>query len=183
VWALVVLVTVLSAPGLSQSAVSDLLGALDLSAYPTNTKPPAFSGRTPTDQQVALAELRGKVVLLNFWATWCAECRAEMGGFEQLHRAFTSQGLTVVGINAGEEPGTIQRYAQAMGLSFPLILDPQETLKERYGVIGLPATFLIGRDGRAVALATGPREWDSAAARALIEALLAEPTVSLQEAR
>jgi thiol:disulfide interchange protein len=87
VWCLVVLMTVLSSPGLSQSAVIDLLGTLDLSAYPANTMPPAFSGRTPVDQQVALADLRGKVVLLNFWATWCAECRAEMGGFEQLRYA------------------------------------------------------------------------------------------------
>src|SRR5437867_2365137 len=67
VWGLVVLMTVLSSPGLSQSAVTDLLRALDLSAYPRNTEPPEFSGRTTADQKVSLAELRGKVVLLNFW--------------------------------------------------------------------------------------------------------------------
>ena len=182
-WGLVVLVTMLSSPGVSQSAVTDLLGALDLSAYPANTKPPEFSGRTPAGQKVSLADLRGKVVLLNFWATWCAECRSEMEGFEKLHHAFDAQGLTVVGVNVGEETETIQRYAQAMGLTFSLVLDPQETLKERYGVSGLPVTFLIGRDGRAVALAAGPREWGSASARALIEALLAEPAASPQEAR
>ena len=106
-----------------------------------------------------------------------------MGGFDQLHRAFEAQGLTVVGINVGEKAEAIQKYARAMGLTFPLVLDPQETLKERYGVVGLPVTVLISRDGRAVALAAGPREWGSDAARALIGALLAEPTASPQEAR
>jgi peroxiredoxin len=130
---------------------------------------------------VALADLRGRVVLLTFWATWCAECHPEMPQFESLHRDFAAQGLAVLGVNGREGTGAIAQYAQELGLTFPLVVDPQGSITTAYGVIGLPTTFLIGRDGRAVALATGPRAWGSAPARTLIQTLLAEP-VARQEA-
>jgi peroxiredoxin len=95
--------------------------------------------------------------------------------FERLHRELSAQGLAVVGINAREGTATIRAYARELGLTFPLILDPKGATNAAYGVIGLPTTFLIGRDGRPVALAVGPREWASKPARAIIQALLAEP--------
>jgi peroxiredoxin len=95
--------------------------------------------------------------------------------FEQLHREFSAQGLAVVGINAREGTSIIREYAKEVGLTFPLILDSSGKINSTYGVIGLPTTFLIGRNGRAVALAIGPREWDGKAARTLIHALLDEP--------
>jgi peroxiredoxin len=98
-----------------------------------------------------------------------------MSAFERLHREFSAQGLAVVGINAREGTSTIREYAKELGLTFPLILDPKGTINTIYGVIGLPTTFLIGRDGRPVALAVGQREWTSTPARAIIRALLAEP--------
>ncbi len=94
--------------------------------------------------------------------------------FEQLHREFAAQGLSVVGINAREGTAAIRGYAKELGLTFPLVLDPRGEINAAYGVIGLPTTFLIGRDGRAVALAIGPREWGSEQARTLIRTLLAE---------
>ena len=93
---------------------------------------------------------KAEVVFLNFWATWCLECRPEMPAFEQLHREFSVQGLAVVGINTSEDITTIRAYAKELGLSFPLILDPTGKINSAYGVIGLPTTFLIGRSGRAV---------------------------------
>ena len=80
-----------------------------------------------------------------------------------------------MGINAREGASTIRAYSKELNLTFPLIQDPSGKINSAYGVVGLPTTFLIGRDGRAVALAIGPREWNGKAARALIEALLAEP--------
>jgi peroxiredoxin len=154
-----------------------LLEALNLAGYPPGEKPPEFSGRTPEGQTVSLAGLRGKVVLLNFWATWCLECRPEMPVFEQLHRDFAGKGLTILGINVREETSAISGYAKELGLTFPLVLDPRGEITLSYGVIGLPTTFLIGRDGRAVARAIGSREWGAAPGRALIQALLAEPTI------
>ena len=150
------------------------LAALNLGAYPAGTRPPEFSGRTLGDQPVSLAALRGRVVLLNFWATWCLECRAEMPAFEGLHRRFAARGLAILGINTREDGKAVRRYAEELGLTFPLVLDPDGKIGALYGVVGLPTTFLIGRDGHAVALAIGPREWGSAAAEAIIGSLLAD---------
>jgi len=114
-------------------------------------------------------------VVLNFWATWCRECRTEMPAFETLHRRFGARGLVVVGVNTREDAPAAQGYARELGLTFPLALDPDGTVSARYGVVGLPTTFLIGRDGRAVALAVGAREWASTTALDIAETLLAEP--------
>jgi peroxiredoxin len=102
--------------------------------------------------------------------------------FERLHREFSAQGLSVIGINAREGPAPVREYSKELGLTFPLVLDSRGEINTAYGVIGLPTTFLVGRDGRAVALAVGPREWMSPPARTLIQTLLAEPA-ALKEMR
>jgi peroxiredoxin len=163
----------------AESAMTPLLRPLDLVGYATRTVPPHFSGSTIDTGRVSMRDLRGKVVLINFWATWCAECRPEMPVLERLHREFAPQGFTVIGVNAREESETVRRYARELGLTFPLLLDPDGKIKALYGVVGIPTTFLVGRDGRAVAFAIGPREWASPPARTLIQALLAEPAPRL----
>jgi len=172
---IVAVLTALNAEASEPPALPELLKALDLSGYPSVMQPPEFSGFTADGQRVSLAGLSGRVVLLNFWATWCLECRSEMPAFERLHRELSVQGLAVVGVNAREEITTMREYAKELGLSFPLLSDPTGKINSDYGVIGLPTTFLIGRSGRAVALAVGPREWTAKPARVLIQALLAEP--------
>jgi cytochrome c biogenesis protein CcmG, thiol:disulfide interchange protein DsbE len=159
-------------------ALPALLRTLDLRGYATGTRPPAFSGRTTDARPLATADLRGQVVVLNFWASWCLECRPELPVLEALHRRFGPRGLTIVGVNAREERDTVRRYAAELGLTFPLVLDPAGTINATYGVIGLPTTFVIARDGRVVALGVGPRAWGSDAGVALLEALLAEPALA-----
>jgi len=155
--------------------LTSLLKPLDLRGYPAGTTPPPFLGRTLEARPISMADLRGKVLVVNFWASWCLECRPEMPMLERLHRELAPRGLVVVGINAREEKDAVRRYAKDLVLTFPLVLDQDGKINAAYGVIGLPTTFLVGRDGRAVALAIGPREWAGAPARAIIEALLAEP--------
>ena len=166
--------TALNVVAAERPAIAKLLKALNASGYPSAMQPPEFSGFTVDGQKVSLDSRQGKVVLLNFWATWCLDCRPEMPMFERLHREFGAQGLSVVGINAREGATAVRVYAKELGLTFPLILDQRGTINAAYGVIGLPTTFLIGRDGRPVALTIGPREWSGKPARALIQALLAE---------
>ena len=156
-------------------AVTSLLKPMDLRGYPSGTTPPLFNGHTLEARRVSIADLRGKVLLVNFWASWCRECRPEMPALERLHRELAPRGLAVVGINAREDREAVRRYAKDLDLTFTLVLDPDGTINAAYGVVGLPTTFVIGRDGRAVALAVGPRDWESAPARAIIEAMLAEP--------
>jgi peroxiredoxin len=179
---LIAIVTILGAPEASRAEVTELLQKLDLTAYRSGTRPPEFNGRTADGRTASLASQRGRVILLNFWATWCLECRPEMPIFERLHREYAPHGLSVIGINAREGTVAIRGYAKELGLTFPLILDPNGEINALYGVIGLPTTFFIGRNGRAVALAVGPREWASTPARALIRALLAE-TATLKASR
>jgi len=159
------------------TAVSPLapaqLARLDLHASPDGMRPPEFSLRTLEGQTVSLTALRGQVVLLNFWATWCLECRQELPALEILHRRFGPRGLAVVGINTREGPIAVRSFVRDRGLTFPLLLDSGGTVTRGYGVIGLPTTFLVGRDGRSAALAIGAREWASAAAVEIVEALLA----------
>ena len=167
--------TALNAAAAERPEIAKLIKALNASGYPSAMQPPEFSGFTVDGQRVALDSLQGKVVILNFWASWCLECRPEMPMFERLYREFGVQGLSVIGINAREGAAAVRLYAKELGLTFPLILDPRGTINAAYGVIGLPTTFLISRDGRPVALAIGPREWDGKPARELIGVLLAEP--------
>lgn len=152
---------------------SEQRATLSLGTYPPGMQAPALDGRTLDGRTVSLGELRGRVVLLNFWASWCLECRPEMPAFERLHRSLAASGLTVLGINVRESEPTVRRYAGELRLTFPIVLDTDGVIGRRYGVLGLPTTFLIGRDGSAVALAIGPREWGSAAAEAIIRSLLA----------
>ena len=158
-----------------QPALASLLTALDLRIYTSRTPPPQFSGSALDARQLSMTEHRGMVIVLNFWASWCLECRSEMLALEQVHREFSSRGLAIIGVNARENKDVVGRYAKELGMTFPLVLDPNGKINALYGVIGLPTTFVVGRDGRAIAFAIGPRQWESAPARALIEALLAEP--------
>jgi peroxiredoxin len=164
--------TILWAPEANGTELSELLQKLNLSTYSRRTIAPDFDGHTVDNRAMSLRSLQGKVVALNFWATWCLECRPEMPGFERLHREFSARGLTVIGINARETSATIREYAKELGLTFPLLLDDSGKINSSYGVIGLPTTLLIGRDGRAVALAVGPRDWSGNPSRELIRALL-----------
>lgn len=153
------------------SAVTSLLKSLEYLARPTA---PRFSGQTFDGRPVAMEELRGKAVLVNFWVSWCLECRLELPRLERLHQEFAPQGLAVVGVNAREDAESIRRHAKELGLTFPLVLDPDGKINAAYGVVGFPTTFVVGRDGRAVALGVGPREWAGPSARALIQTLLTE---------
>jgi peroxiredoxin len=172
--ALLLAVSVWGAAGADQPTVPALAKGFDLVTYRAGTRPPHFSGATFDARQLSLTDLRGKVVVINFWASWCVECRQEIPAMERLHRELALRGFTIVGINVKEDRLTVGRYAAEMGLTFPLVLDPDGRTRHSYGVVGIPTTFVVGRDGRAVAFGVGPRNWESPPARALIEALLAE---------
>lgn len=162
----------LAAPAIAQT--EDGLRALGLAGYTKNERPPGFTALTAEGRPLSMSGLRGKVVLLTFWATWCQPCRDEMPMFERLHRDLGDLGLVVVGVNAREDAAPILEYARAHDLSFVLAVDPDGKVGAAYGVVALPTTFVIARDGRAVARAIGARAWGSDSARMLLRRLLAE---------
>ena len=136
------------------------------------TPAPDFSLPTPEGKTVALTQLRGKVVFLNFWATWCPPCRVEMPSMERLYKEFKDQGLVILAIDMGESPKLVSRFMSEFRLSFPALLDVDMRVAALYRVRGIPATFLIDRNGRMVGAAVGPRDWASPEAKALIRLLL-----------
>jgi cytochrome c biogenesis protein CcmG/thiol:disulfide interchange protein DsbE len=96
-----------------------------------------------------LADLKGKVVLLNFWATWCAPCRVEMPWFVDLQRKYKDRGFTVVAVSLDEEGfAAVQPFADSLGLNFPVVIGDDGLAAEFGGVTALPTTFLIDREGR-----------------------------------
>lgn len=132
---------------------------------------PDLEGRTHR-----LSDHRGKVVFLNVWATWCPPCIAEMPSIEALHRRFRDSDLVILAVS--EDTGgaeVVRPLVEQLGLSFPVLLDPEATLSPRYGVTGYPETFVIGRDGRVVEHFIGPTDWVSTPRINYFQSLLRQP--------
>jgi len=108
---------------------------------------PAFILADPSGYAVSLDELRGQVVLVNFWATWCDPCRAEMPELDELAREFGPQGFRVVAVNLLEDAGRVRRFGDELNLEMPLLLDPGGEVYRAFGVEGLPSSYLVDRDG------------------------------------
>jgi len=122
---------------------------------------------------LALRELKGKVVLVNFWATWCIPCQWEMPLMERLYQAYLAKGFVVVAISLDPEgAAVVEPFVTQNRLTYPILLDPSLQGARQFGIRGLPATFLFGTDGYIKGITYGPREWDGPDARALIESLL-----------
>ena len=157
---------------LAHANLDNLLAAMEMNPYPAGWDAPHFGALTATGDSVTLADYRGKVLMVTFWATWCVPCRKEMPALKELQFKFGDRGLRVIGINFKEDEAKIRHFAKLFGLSFPLLLDLKGSMTKTYGVVAFPTTFLIGRDGKPIALAVGERDWLSDAAMALLDALL-----------
>ena len=127
-----------------------------------------------------LADYKGRVILLNVWATWCEPCRVEMPSIERLYQEFGPQGLVVVSVSV-DDPGSEQRirdFAKEYGITFEVLHDPRQQTKTNYQVTGFPETFVIGREGTIRKKIIGAADWSSEANRALIRELLGTATAS-----
>jgi peroxiredoxin len=134
---------------------------------------PNFMLPTLEGTPLRLNSFRGKVVFLNFWATWCPPCRHEMPVMETLYREFKDSGFEVVAISIdtkGKE--SVASFAKKLKLTFPILLDREMAVMRQYEVRGLPATFLIDREGRIAQVAVGPRNWAGEEAKNRIRGLI-----------
>ena len=174
-WAIVGVVVLLLGGGVA--AATRFLGS-ELNPVTVGAEAPVFRARTldAPQREKTLAEYHGQVVLLNIWATWCLPCRVEMPSIEELHSAYAGDGLRVVAVSV-DDPGkedAIRAFAKEYGLSFEILHDPSGDIQRRYQSLGLPETYLIGRDGVIRKKVLGATRWDSDANRALVAQLLAE---------
>jgi thiol-disulfide isomerase/thioredoxin len=122
-----------------------------------------------------LADYRGKVVVLNFWASWCPPCLREMPSLERLRLKMAGRPLEIVALDSAETPEEVNAYLSMMKLGFPVLLDADGSNTRRWKVFALPTTFLLDAEGRVRYVLTGPTEWDEGEALRVIESLLAEP--------
>ena len=136
---------------------------------------PQWSLSAPAGEVQRLADHTGEVVLLNFWATWCAPCREELPILEAVHQELGGEGLVVIGMNVdpgGAEP--VQRFTEQQGLSFRVLRDPEQRVAMSYGVRGYPTTVVIDRAGRIVLSELGAWDWSHPDAVAWLRELLAQ---------
>jgi len=139
---------------------------------------PRFTAGTLDAQPVSksLDDYRGKVVMLNVWATWCAPCRIEMPSMELLHKAYGDKGLSIVAVSI-DDPGSeqiVRDFVKQYGLTFEILHDPTKAISRQYQTTGYPETVILGRDGIIRKKLIGATNWNSPDNRALIERLIAE---------
>ena len=146
--------------------------SLRVHAFSEDITAPAFSLKGIDGHPLRLEDLKGKVVFLNFWATWCVPCREEMPAMERLYREYGERGLVVLAVNFQESPDTVKRFMRELHLTFPTVLDSDGAAARDFAVRGLPVSFLLSRDGRILWQAIGSREWDGAEARDYFKRIL-----------
>jgi len=139
---------------------------------------PAFELERLDGGRLSLESLRGRVVLLNFWATWCPPCEEEMPAMERLHQALAGQPFELVAVSVDEDRNAVASFRQRLGLGFPILLDPKHQVSNAYQTFRYPESFLIDANGRIVSHFIGNREWDAASYLAQIRTLLPPTTAA-----
>ena len=158
-----------------QAATESSSPGFDLQPWPRGRAAPAFPATDMTGQAVSLQALRGKVVLVNFWASWCEPCRAEMPSLQALAEREKAQ-LVVLTINLKESPEAIARFVQFTGLTLPVLRDPLGDTARVWGIKIYPSTVLVDSKGQVRSVVRGALDWAGSEGEALWRPLLrAEP--------
>jgi thiol-disulfide isomerase/thioredoxin/Cu/Ag efflux protein CusF len=148
---------------------------------PAMFQAPDFTLPTLSGDAVRLADLRGRVVLLNFWATWCVPCRTEMPAIEEVYQRYKNRGLEVVAVNMDKlSTAGVEAFGKEVAVTFRIVLDPSWATARDYRVLGLPTTYLIDRAGNVVVREVGERDWMDSVSRMAVEGLLREPSTAEQ---
>jgi len=156
----------------AQFKEGELLKKLKLMPETESLPAPDFVAVTLEGKKISLDSLKGKLVLLNFWATWCPPCRLEMPSMEKIYKEFKGEGLEVVAMNFMEGPKPIDLFLKENDFTFTILMDRPGKIAESYGVRALPITFLIGRRGNVLAKSIGYKDWHNKDTRQFISSLL-----------
>jgi cytochrome c biogenesis protein CcmG, thiol:disulfide interchange protein DsbE len=143
---------------------------------------PSVAGRTAPvfafdvgGKAARLSDLRGQVVVLNFWATWCPPCVEEMPSLNHLHERLAKRGVTILGVSSDEDAATYDQFLRDHHVAFPTYRDPTKKISSEYGTFMYPETYIIGRDGRIARKIIGPQKWDSPDLVSYLESLRRVP--------
>lgn len=129
-------------------AVAMMLLTGQVLAANTSGPAPDFTLKSRSGENIKLSELRGQVVMINFWASWCGPCRQEMPILDQLYQRYEPMGFTLLGVNVEEDSAAAEKVLREIPVSFPVLYDSKNQVSENYQVRAMPSTFLIDRDGK-----------------------------------
>ena len=136
---------------------------------------PDFTLPARGGKPVSLAALRGQVVMINFWASWCGPCRQEFPILDQIHRKYGPLGFTMLGVNVEPETGDAERFLEQTPVGFPILFDRTNIVTKQYGVSGMPTTILVDRRGRVRWLHRAYKPGDESEYVSQVRAMLKEP--------
>ncbi len=159
---------------LSQIVVQSSTNKLGVEILKAPTPAPEFELKGPAGKPLSLSELKGKVVFVNFWATWCLPCIEEMPALEKLHQELQKDGLVILAVNFQEGSARVKEFFTEHNLTFTPLLDRDGKVTERYQAWALPASVIINKRGEIAARAVGSKNWDSDEALQLFRKLLAQ---------
>ena len=177
-WVVIVLVVGLLVPGAAvpyRAAAMDEsdLEALNLILFSESIALPDVSLPDVDREPVPLLSFKDRVVILNFWTTWCHYCERERPALEALFQKYKRDGLVILAVNLGESEDQVSAYVARHGLSFPHLMDPGARAEEAFGIQATPTNYLVDRRGHLVAGGMGYRNWNGPHAHRIIESLLA----------
>lgn len=148
---------------------------IDVRGVEVGDRVPQYSAPDLSGREISLEDLAGEVVLVNVWATWCGPCRVEMPPIQTIYSRYRDRGFTVLAVSIDQGPGYEKKVAAFVGeygLEFPIMLDPEGRITEVLQTVGVPETFVLGRDGRIAKRLIGATDWSSRPNQILIEELL-----------
>ena len=143
-------------------------------ATPNPAPAPDFALPARDGGEVRLSDLRGQVVMINFWATWCGPCRQEMPLLEQLQARYEPLGFTLLGVNVEPDSALAAEFLQRVPVSFPILFDRESKVSEQFGVEAMPSTVLIDREGRVRHVHRGYKPGDESTYADLVRSLVKE---------
>lgn len=157
----------------SREEALELLRDIGMSVFTDEmVEAPAFTAQTLSGGEVSLSDYAGKVIFLNFWATWCGPCKAEMPTMEDLYTDLQNEDFVVIAVNQQEEAEIVQDFIDGTGFTFPIILDSDGIINVQYGIRGIPTTFIIDTDGNVLAGKVGTHNYDGELYRSLFRNLM-----------
>ena len=166
------LLSLLSVVSADRTLASDPFVSLKMSRLPAGSMAAPFELTTLDGKVVKLSELAGKVVLVNFWATWCGPCKEEMPSLARLQKQLDPAQFALMTVTTDLQRQGIAHFLSRLGVSLPVLFDEDQDVSRSFMVRGLPTTIVIGRDGTLVGRAVGPRAWDSPDAVAVIRQVI-----------
>lgn len=165
-------------PDINQASTTLDFGGQRFLRWSTPRQLPALSFKNQNGKTLSLADFRGRVVLLNIWATWCPPCREEMPSLDRLNAKRSSPAFEVVALSIDMDTAAVASFYREIGIkTLKGYFDPGANSAALLGAFAVPATLLIDRDGREIGRALGPAQWDSAEVEAMIDEVLASPSM------